>query len=71
MSDVELERTKIEFPCPDYPIKVLGNAEEDLLEHVVNVMNKHSESFDESRIRQNQSSKGKFISYSATVSRID
>ena len=63
----EVERPKIVFPCPDYPIKVLGNADEQLLGYVIEVMNKHCEGFDTSRIKQNQSNKGRFVSYTVFI----
>jgi putative lipoic acid-binding regulatory protein len=53
----EQEAPKIEFPC-DYPIKVMGTAQEELHEHVLQVMDTHAPGFDRSKITVRDSSKG-------------
>jgi putative lipoic acid-binding regulatory protein len=53
----EQEAPKIEFPC-DYPIKVMGAAQEELHEHVLQVMDTHAPGFDRSKITVRDSSKG-------------
>jgi len=53
---------KIEFPCEDYPIKVLGEAHPDVHSFVIEVMERHAPGFDQTRITINESSKGSFKS---------
>jgi putative lipoic acid-binding regulatory protein len=53
---------KIEFPCPDYPIKVLGQAGDDYESFVIGIMRVHDPDFDVERIRVNHSSNGRFTS---------
>jgi putative lipoic acid-binding regulatory protein len=53
----EQEAPKIEFPC-DYPIKVMGAAQVELHEHVLQVMDTHAPGFDRSKITVLDSSKG-------------
>ena len=45
----EMEAPKIEFPC-DYPIKVVGKAGAELHTLVLEVMEIHTEGFDQTRI---------------------
>lgn len=53
---------KIEFPSPNYPVKVLGETADDYQEFVVNLMRKYAPDFDEKRLKFNQSSNGRFTS---------
>ncbi|BBB28467.1 YbeD family protein [Neptunomonas japonica] len=53
---------KIEFPCPDYPIKVVGKNADDFQSFVVEVMRVHVPDLDESRITIQDSKKGTFRS---------
>lgn len=52
---------KIEYPCPNYPVKVLGESADDYEEFVVSLMHEHAK-FDEKRIAFNKSSNGRFTS---------
>jgi len=56
---------KIEFPCENYPIKVLGEAGPDLHTYVVEIMERHAPGFDQERISVRESSKGRY--HSVTV----
>jgi putative lipoic acid-binding regulatory protein len=58
----EQQPPKIEFPCENYPIKVLGEAGQELHTLVIEVMERHAPGFDETRITINESSKGRFQS---------
>lgn len=58
----ELEPPKIEFPCPDYPIKVVGKKSDDFQEFVVDIMMLHAPDLDVSRITVRESSKGTYQS---------
>jgi putative lipoic acid-binding regulatory protein len=56
----------IEFPC-DYPIKVLGSADPELHQHVLQVMDTHAPGFDRSKIAIRDSSKGKWQSITVVI----
>jgi hypothetical protein len=58
----EIKAPKIEFPCPDYPIKVVGKNAEDFREFVIEVVQVHVPDLDVSRITMQDSSKGTFRS---------
>lgn len=58
---------KIEFPCPDYPIKVMGDAGDELHCLVVEVMERHAPDFDQTRISVRESSKGRFQSVTVWI----
>lgn len=67
MSDTaQPEAPKIEFPC-DYPIKVMGDAGEDLHNLVIEVMERHAPGFDQQSISVRDSSKGTFQSITVTI----
>ncbi len=61
----EKEPPKIEFPCENYPIKVMGVASEAYREAVLEIMETHAAGFDRTRVRVQASSKGTF--HSVTV----
>ncbi len=58
---------KIEFPCENYPIKVLGEAGHELHSLVLEVMERHAPGFDQARITINESSKGRFQSLTVWI----
>ena len=64
MSDEK--KPEIEFPCK-YPIKVLGEANPDLNQHVIDVMNRHAPTITESDLSAKNSSKGKWQSITVTI----
>lgn len=53
---------KIEFPSPNYPVKVLGETADDYTDFVISVMRLHAPDFDVERIKINESSNGRFTS---------
>lgn len=61
------EPPKIEFPCPDYPIKILGEAGAELHALVLEVMELHAPDFDATCIRIKDSSKGRYQSITVTI----
>jgi len=63
---MEQEPPKIEFPC-DYPIKVLGEANSEFIEHVLAVMDRHAPGFDRNRVSVRDSSKGRWQSVSLSI----
>lgn len=65
MSDQQPPR--IEFPCPDYPIKVMGTATQGYREAVLNVMEHHAPGFDITRVSVRDSRKGTFQSVTVFI----
>lgn len=53
---------KIEFPCPDYPIKVVGKNAEDFRAFVIEITQIHAPDLDISRITVQDSRNGTFQS---------
>lgn len=53
---------RIEFPCQDYPIKVIGDAREGFIDMVVEVVRRHAPDLDEARLTLRESSNGRFSS---------
>jgi putative lipoic acid-binding regulatory protein len=66
MTVTEEKKPEIEFPCK-YPIKVLGEAHQELNEHVIKVMNTHAPKITESDLKISHSSKGKWQSITVFI----
>lgn len=56
------EAPKIEFPCPNYPIKVLGEAAADYESFVIDIMRIHAPDLEVERMTINHSRNGRFTS---------
>lgn len=54
------ERPVIEFPCENYPIKVIGKSGDTLRQNVVDIVRNHDETFSESSVEENPSSQGNY-----------
>ena len=63
----EAEAPKIEFPCPDYPVKIMGESGPDYHEFVLSVVERHAPGFDQTRISIRESSKGTFQSITVFI----
>lgn len=63
----EVQKPKIEFPCPSYPIKVMGDAEPQFQEFVLAVMERHDATFDRGSVQVQESRNGRFISVRVSV----
>lgn len=61
------EPPKIEFPCENYPIKVLGESAHDYHSFVMDVFETHAPGFDTTTIRINQSSGGRFTAITVFI----
>ena len=61
------EAPKIEFPCENYPIKVVGEAMETYEEVIVEIVRVHAEDCDMERIRIQESSIHKDLMAHANV----
>lgn len=58
---------RIEFPCPDYPIKVVGDACDELHSCVISVMERHAPDFDAAKLSIRDSRNGRFQSLTVFI----
>ena len=63
----EQKPPKIEFPCPNYPIKAMGLANEAYYDFVLQVMEAHAPGFDRDKVKVQGSSKGRFQSVTVFI----
>lgn len=59
-------KAEIKFPC-DFPIKAIGLKADDLKEHTHKLISKHAPDLDIDSMYMRPSSKGKYLSISATI----
>jgi len=59
MTETDVKSPKIEFPCLDYPIKVIGNTGVGFKELVIQVIGQHA-ALDIASLAERQSSNGKY-----------
>lgn len=62
MSEKQQEPPKIEFPCPNYPIKAVGLGGDDFQSHVVEIIQIHVPDFDLTTVSVQDSRNGTFQS---------
>ena len=65
MADQQQE-TLLEFPC-DFPLKIMGEAEDTLAQAVLEIVTKHAPGFDGATMEMRASSGGKYVSLTCTV----
>ena len=53
---------KIEFPCPDYPVKVIGENYPEFAADMSKIISEHCSDFDPSKVETQLSSNGRFAS---------
>jgi putative lipoic acid-binding regulatory protein len=58
--------TLLEFPC-DFPIKIMGKAEDTFAEVVLSIVTKHAPDFDATRMELRASSGGNYLSVTCTI----
>ena len=63
----EQEPPKIEFPCPDYPIKVMGFAGSEFQEYVLETVERYAPGFDTSQTEILDSKNGKYQSITLKI----
>ena len=63
----EQKPPKIEFPCANYPVKIMGDAGHELHQLVIEVLSVHVEEFHPSHISVRDSSKGRSQSLSVMI----
>ena len=59
MSVQDVKSPKIEFPCADYPIKVIGNTVVNFKDTVIEILSKYA-TVDLATLAERQSSNGKY-----------
>ncbi|MGE5385433.1 MAG: YbeD family protein [Betaproteobacteria bacterium] len=60
------QESLIEYPSP-FPLKIMGVAEETLVEVVLEIVTRHDPEFDHATMERRASSSGKYISLTCTV----
>lgn len=60
------EETLLEFPC-EFPIKIMGETRDGFAAAMVEVVRTHAPDFDASRVEMRQSSTGKYLSLTCTI----
>jgi putative lipoic acid-binding regulatory protein len=58
--------TLLEFPC-DFPIKIMGKAEDTFAEVMLSIVTKHAPDFDATRMELRASSGGNYLSITCTI----
>lgn len=58
--------TLLEFPC-DFPLKVMGKADDSLAQVVLDIVTKHAPDFDGATMEMRSSSGGNYLSLTCTV----
>lgn len=61
-SSAQKDPPKIEFPCEDYPVKVMGDSGSEFHAFAVDVMARHVDGLDVSRLTVKDSRNGRFQS---------
>ncbi|WP_027981082.1 DUF493 domain-containing protein [Pseudomonas sp. App30] len=59
MTDTEVKAPKIEFPCADYPIKVIGDTGAGFKDKVIEIVTRHAD-IEHDKTAERQSSNGKY-----------
>ena len=62
ITDIDEQPPKIEFPCEDYPIKVMGPAAPDFKQAILAIIKRHAPELDESTATVKASAKGNYLS---------
>lgn len=60
------QETLLEFPC-SFPLKIMGNADEQLAQVVLGIVTRHAPDFDGASMEMRASSGGKYVSLTCTV----
>jgi len=60
------QETLLEFPC-EFPLKIMGEAQEGFAEAVAEAVRRHAPDFDATSIETRTSSGGKYISLTCTI----
>ncbi|MCK9534364.1 MAG: DUF493 domain-containing protein [Pseudomonas sp.] len=60
--DTVQQPPKIEFPCANYPIKIIGDCCDTFVDIVIEVVQRHAPEIDPASVRRRDSSNGRFLS---------
>jgi putative lipoic acid-binding regulatory protein len=60
------QESLIEYPC-DFPIKVMGRLQDDLLPAIIHVCRQFDPEFDEAKVEQRLSKGGNYLGITVTV----
>lgn len=60
------EESLIKYPC-DFPIKIMGKAEQDFTEVTLAIVKRHAPDFDETTIEIRSSKGGNYLSITCTI----
>jgi putative lipoic acid-binding regulatory protein len=60
------QESLIEYPCP-FPLKIMGQAHEELTASVLSIVTRHDPGFDCTSIEYRASSGGKYVGLTCTV----
>jgi putative lipoic acid-binding regulatory protein len=60
------EESLIKYPC-DFPIKIMGKAEQDFTRITLAIVKRHAPDFDETTIEMRSSKGGNYLSITCTV----
>ncbi len=63
----EAQPPKIEFPCADYPVKIMGEHSDGYQSKVLSVVEQYAPGFARDKIRVRVSSKGSFRSITVLI----
>ncbi|WP_194713975.1 HP0495 family protein [Noviherbaspirillum soli] len=66
LNDLQTSESLIEYPS-DFPIKIMGAMQESFAEVIVEVVTQHDPEFHAGRMEMRPSSKGNYLSLTATV----
>ena len=68
MSDTEIiEQAKIEFPCENYPVKIIGDNHPDFKTLVLEIIERHAPGFDQENLVTRDSSNGRYLSLQVQI----
>ena len=67
INDQTKEPPVIEFPCHNYPVKIMGEASETFLEFVLATTEVYAPNFDRNKVAVKQSSKARFSSVTVFI----
>lgn len=61
------EPPKIEFPCENYPVKIMGETSDEFVEFVLATTENFAPNFDREKVSLKASSKGRFSSITVFI----
>lgn len=62
-----LSRVTIQFPCDNYPVKIIGEAGGDYHDEVLKIVEIHAPGFDRETVSMRDSRNGRFVSVTVSI----